>query len=67
MRLLLIALLVASCTDPVAQDDRDPGFPDGEPFDSVPANCAPGDSVVNGQVQFICPAAYARPLTHTEG
>ena len=62
MRLLLLALLVASCSHPTAQDDRDPGFPDDQPFDSIGTNCQRADSTVNGQVQVMCPAIYARPL-----
>lgn len=55
MRILLLALLVAACADPVAQDERDPGFPEEQPFDSIATDCVPGETVVNGQVMFICP------------
>jgi PBP1b-binding outer membrane lipoprotein LpoB len=58
MRILLLALLLAACSDsPAGNDERDPGFPEDQPFDSVQTNCVPGETVVNGQVVFVCPGA----------
>lgn len=57
MRVAAVFLFCAlwACTEAVGLDEqRDPGLPDEQPFDSVAWNCTPGDSVVNGQVQLNC-------------
>ena len=55
MRVLMLCLVLAACSDPAAPaDTRAPGPPE-EPFDSIAWDCQPDTTVVNGQVAFLCP------------